>query len=433
MKIAAATLVAGAAALAASLVLVSGPHAAEATDPAPHASEAVAVGTVTRSLSQEGTIQAGAVWDISSDGATRRTVDATASTAGEGGLVVRSVTVKDGQRVKAGQVLARFDRTLLQLQRTTAQQQLTAAQDARDELAGESGTITTTSASSSQWSGGGTAPVATASVVSVVPVVVADTARAAPESDKPAAEPPADETPSDETPSTETPTDEKPTGDGTGGSDPDTDTSGGGGDKPDSTTGSNAAGGSRGSSARSGGSSASTTTTSQSASAAQRSADARVLEAQSAFDTADTAWRNAILRAPAAGVVTAVNVTAGQLTPSGPAITIRAGGSTVDIAVSEADIVGLKTGTSAVVTVDAIDVALEGIVASIGVASGSAAEGSVVTYPVTVTATGAAPSLRIGMTATVSLEIASSEDVLVVPAASLRDETPWMRTHERFR
>ena len=68
----------------------------------------------------------------------------------------------------------------------------------------------------------------------------------------------------------------------------------------------------------------------------------------------------------------------------------------------------------------AADAVIDGTVSAISpVAATSSGNSSVVSYPVTVTLTGAPATLRSGMTADVTITIASANGVLTVPAAAL--------------
>jgi RND family efflux transporter MFP subunit len=123
--------------------------------------------------------------------------------------------------------------------------------------------------------------------------------------------------------------------------------------------------------------------------------------------------------APFDGVVTAVNVVAGQ-TASGAAMTI-ADLDNLEIVVdmSEVDVNQLATGQQVEITLDALtDATLHGAVTQI--APAGALSSGVVSYPVTVALTDTAGGVKTGMTANLSIITAHSENVLTVPNRAVR-------------
>jgi RND family efflux transporter MFP subunit len=133
----------------------------------------------------------------------------------------------------------------------------------------------------------------------------------------------------------------------------------------------------------------------------------------------------AVLTSPIDGVVTESNIAAGFDAPSGTAIVVDAPGFQVTTDVVESDLADVKVGQAASVTVSAVDAVIDGTVSSISpvASSSSGNNSSIVSYPVTVTLTGPPASLRSGMTADVTITIASANGVLTVPAAALRGTT----------
>ena len=137
-----------------------------------------------------------------------------------------------------------------------------------------------------------------------------------------------------------------------------------------------------------------------------------------------TQIKGASLGAPVAGTVTAVNITPGFDAPSGDAIVIDAAGFQVTTDVVESDLVDVKVGQTASISVSAADATIDGTVASISPTASSDSSGSgVVSYPVVITLTDAPATLRSGMSADVTITIASATNVLTVPAAALRGTT----------
>ncbi len=87
----------------------------------------------------------------------------------------------------------------------------------------------------------------------------------------------------------------------------------------------------------------------------------------------------------------------------------------------ESDISSMSVGQDATIGVDAIGATIAGTVSAIApTGSTSSGSGSVVSYPVTVTLTGAPKELRAGMTADITIVTASATNVLTIPAEALR-------------
>jgi RND family efflux transporter MFP subunit len=127
----------------------------------------------------------------------------------------------------------------------------------------------------------------------------------------------------------------------------------------------------------------------------------------------------AVLRSPIDGVVTEVNVTKGFDAPAGAAITLASTELTVTTDVVESDLAQIKLGQAASVTIDALGTTVQGAVTAVSPIAGDSQSG-VVTYPVTVTLRGAPADARSGMSADVSITIASATDVVTVPASALQ-------------
>lgn len=126
----------------------------------------------------------------------------------------------------------------------------------------------------------------------------------------------------------------------------------------------------------------------------------------------------ATLVAPIDGTVTAVNIAEG-LDATGTAITIAAATYEVTADVVESDISAMSVGQEATIAVDAIGATIQGTVSAIAPSAGDAGSG-VVSYPVTVTLTGAPTALRAGMTADITIVTASATGVVTVPTEALR-------------
>ena len=154
----------------------------------------------------------------------------------------------------------------------------------------------------------------------------------------------------------------------------------------------------------------------------QLNAQNQLASAQQAVRDLQVQIANATLKAPVDGLVTEVDVQAGFDAPSGNAIVIDGNGFQVTTDVVESDLANVAVGQSAAITISALGTDVTGKVSSISpVATSSSSNGSsVVSYPVTVTLDSVPPKARSGMTATVTITIASATNVLTVPAAALR-------------
>ena len=150
-------------------------------------------------------------------------------------------------------------------------------------------------------------------------------------------------------------------------------------------------------------------------------AKSQLSTAEANRETIQTQLRNATLKAPIDGVVTAVNITVGLDAPSGDAIVIDSSGLQVTADVVESDIAQMSVGQPATVAIAAVDATLTGAVTAIApTASSASSGGSVVSFPVTISIQGAPATVRPGMTASITITIDSATNVLTVPAAALR-------------
>ena len=165
--------------------------------------------------------------------------------------------------------------------------------------------------------------------------------------------------------------------------------------------------------------SASGTTAIRQARAAYYSAVNARRQAQQAVNDTKSQIKQATLSAPIAGTITAVNIAPG-LDSSGTAITIASNTYDVTADVVEDDISSMSIGQDATVTVGAINAAIQGKVSSIAPVTSTSGSNSVVSYPVTVTLTGAPSNLRPGMTADITIVTASANNVLTIPSEALR-------------
>jgi HlyD family secretion protein len=153
------------------------------------------------------------------------------------------------------------------------------------------------------------------------------------------------------------------------------------------------------------------------------SAEAAVEQAQIALETARRNLEAAVLKAPFDGVVAAMNLVVGEPAVS-PAVTLMdLSRFRITVNVDEMDVSQLAIGMPAVVTVDALpDVTLTGKVERIGVAATST--GGAVYYPVVIVLDPTDAPLRAGMSASVTIRVQELTDQLLIPTwAILTNQT----------
>lgn len=148
----------------------------------------------------------------------------------------------------------------------------------------------------------------------------------------------------------------------------------------------------------------------------------QVSQATDTREALRAAIRAATLRSPIDGIVTEVNIVDEFDAPAGAAIVVASSALTVTTDVIESDLADVAVGQTASVTVDAIGAALTGSVTAISPVAGDSSSG-VVAYPVTVTLDEAPADARAGMSADVSITIASATDVVTVPSSALQGST----------
>jgi HlyD family secretion protein len=145
-------------------------------------------------------------------------------------------------------------------------------------------------------------------------------------------------------------------------------------------------------------------------------AEARVAEAEATLGVAHNNLDNATLLAPFDGLVSVVNVTAGEAAPTGlPAITVvDLSHFRITVSVDEIDVAKLEPELPAEVTVDALSyAALAGIVERIGPAS--TMDQGAISYPVVVALDETDAPVRPGMSATAVIMVDELADQLLIP------------------
>ena len=145
---------------------------------------------------------------------------------------------------------------------------------------------------------------------------------------------------------------------------------------------------------------------------------AAVTQAEQSLAQAKLRLDNATLKAPFAGVISAVNIVVGQTT-SGIAIQlIDRDPLRIELSLSENDIVQVAVGDSVDITVDAIrDWQQTGTITAIAPASNTTS--GVVGYSARVDFSDSDPRLLVGMTANLTIVTDQRENILIVPNSAL--------------
>lgn len=157
---------------------------------------------------------------------------------------------------------------------------------------------------------------------------------------------------------------------------------------------------------------------SQPASAAQLAADQKAIDAaQADLEVAQQNLAAATLTSPAAGLVAAVGLTAGQSSAGGTITVVGTGIPGVDATVPLAQIDQVKVGQQVTVAVDGVSAELHGTVVSIGLLSTTS--GSSTAYPVTIQLGAGTPQLYDGAGADLVINTGSARNVLTVPNSAI--------------
>jgi membrane fusion protein, macrolide-specific efflux system len=123
--------------------------------------------------------------------------------------------------------------------------------------------------------------------------------------------------------------------------------------------------------------------------------------------------------APVDGIVTDVGLVEGTDAPSGAAITIESSTLVVSTSVVESDVASISVDQAATVTITALDEVVEGTVTSIAPSADEASTSGVVSFAITVALAEVPDALRPGMSAEVTIVVASAQDVLTIPSRAL--------------
>ncbi len=147
----------------------------------------------------------------------------------------------------------------------------------------------------------------------------------------------------------------------------------------------------------------------------------QVASAQAALDEALASQGNATLAASFDGIVSVVNIQAGQTVSAGTVAVEIVDPSDIEVSatVDEVDVPNVKVGQKVAVSLDALpNDTFSGVVSTISILGSS--QSGVVSYPVTVNLT--VPSgvlLRQGMSATATITTQEIDNVLLVPVAAV--------------
>jgi len=151
---------------------------------------------------------------------------------------------------------------------------------------------------------------------------------------------------------------------------------------------------------------------------ALREAEAAVRDLEAQITDLDAQLALAELVAPMDGTVSAIDMVEGLAAPASDALTLESSSLEVVADVVESDISTLAVGQPATVSVDALGIDAAGTVTSVAPVA-TEATGSVVTFPVTVTLDEPMEAIRPGMSADVEITIAQAADVVTVPLTAV--------------
>jgi multidrug efflux pump subunit AcrA (membrane-fusion protein) len=146
---------------------------------------------------------------------------------------------------------------------------------------------------------------------------------------------------------------------------------------------------------------------------------AAVAKTQQALADAQATVDGTAITAPVDGVITSMDLVVGAGAPTGDAVQLQAAPMLVTASFTESDLTALQSGQPASITVSAIDAELTGTLSSIDPVASSSGSSSVVSYDATVTIDDAPDTIRVGMSADVSVTTASQSGAIAVPIAAL--------------
>lgn len=152
-------------------------------------------------------------------------------------------------------------------------------------------------------------------------------------------------------------------------------------------------------------------------------AEADVLTAKGAVESAQAELEKTILRAPADGTVTKIDIRLGDLaSPNTPVITLQdVGNLYIEANVNESDIVGLAVGQPVAITYEALGkgAVFKGTVSEVNL--GATISSGIVNYKVKASVNDV-KNIKPGMTADITIETARVDGAIVVPSRFVYDD-----------
>lgn len=150
-------------------------------------------------------------------------------------------------------------------------------------------------------------------------------------------------------------------------------------------------------------------------------ARAEVLSAQGSLQSAQSSYEDTIIRAPAPGTITAVDIKYGELSEAGKSVITLEDVKNlyIEALINESNIANLKIGQSVSITFDAFgtDKKFEGVIAHVD-PSAETSDG-VVNYKIKVSISGQDDTIRPGMNANIDVLSGEAKNVLTIPFAAV--------------
>lgn len=151
-----------------------------------------------------------------------------------------------------------------------------------------------------------------------------------------------------------------------------------------------------------------------------KAAQAQILSAQGQYQSASAAFENTVVRAPANGTITSVDVKTGELASATKAVIVLqdVGSLHVEANISEANIANIKLGQKAEMTLDALGPDRKFLGQVVGIDPASTVVSGVVNYKVT-SSLEKLDEIKPGMTANMTISTAEKAGVISVPSRSV--------------
>jgi len=159
-------------------------------------------------------------------------------------------------------------------------------------------------------------------------------------------------------------------------------------------------------------------TTTVNTDAAVAADQAAVSQAETAVTNAQTTLGRLTITAPIDATVSSVTIQPGDVV-GGTVITLRGLDVEVDASVTESDLPAVKAGQPANVTINALGASAKGTVAKVDLAGGTKSAGGVVSYSITIALPTPPAGIAPSMTADVDITTAISTAVLSVPSSAI--------------